>query len=358
MSRLAKEAAKFDNVEVPPDQRRQLNVLKLSLVLATPSDPKEAEELTKILARMDAMYGKGKCCGNPAKPDDCLNIDDITKIMAESRNETRAAARLGRLAHHLAADAEGLRAVRRAVEQGREGAGLRRHRRDVAGEVRHAAGRLHQGARPALGSGAAALSRAARLRARRSCTRSTATRCRPTVRLPAHLLGNIWAQDWSNVYSLVAPAVVRCGLLAHRHPEAAQDRARSTWCAPASASTRRSASSRCRRRSGSGRCSSGRRTARSSATPARGTSICESDVRIKMCIEQTAEDFTTIHHELGHNFYQRAYKDQPVHLPRQRQRRIPRSDRRHDRAVGHARVPGARSGCSTRRRTPRATSAC
>jgi peptidyl-dipeptidase A len=30
-----------------------------------------------------------------------------------------------------------------------------------------------------------------------------------------------------------------------------------------------------------------------------------------MCIEQTAEDFTTIHHELGHNFYQRAYKDQP-----------------------------------------------
>jgi peptidyl-dipeptidase A len=38
----------------------------------------------------------------------------------------------------------------------------------------------------------------------------------------------------------------------------------------------------------------------------------ESDVRIKMCIEQTAEDFTTIHHELGHNYYQRAYKDQPV----------------------------------------------
>ena len=38
----------------------------------------------------------------------------------------------------------------------------------------------------------------------------------------------------------------------------------------------------------------------------------EADVRIKMCIEQTAEDFTTIHHELGHNFYQRAYKEQPV----------------------------------------------
>src|SRR4029453_15847640 len=38
----------------------------------------------------------------------------------------------------------------------------------------------------------------------------------------------------------------------------------------------------------------------------------EHDIRIKMCIEQTAEDFTTIHHELGHNYYQRAYKIQPV----------------------------------------------
>ena len=38
----------------------------------------------------------------------------------------------------------------------------------------------------------------------------------------------------------------------------------------------------------------------------------EEDIRIKMCIDQTAEDFSTIHHELGHNFYQRAYKDQPV----------------------------------------------
>ena len=35
------------------------------------------------------------------------------------------------------------------------------------------------------------------------------------------------------------------------------------------------------------------------------------DLRVKMCIEQKADDFTTIHHELGHNFYQRAYATQP-----------------------------------------------
>jgi peptidyl-dipeptidase A len=37
----------------------------------------------------------------------------------------------------------------------------------------------------------------------------------------------------------------------------------------------------------------------------------ENDLRIKMCIQPTAEDFSTIHHELGHNFYQRAYNTKP-----------------------------------------------
>ena len=37
----------------------------------------------------------------------------------------------------------------------------------------------------------------------------------------------------------------------------------------------------------------------------------QDDLRLKMCIQRTGEDFRTIHHELGHNFYQRAYKNQP-----------------------------------------------
>jgi peptidyl-dipeptidase A len=35
------------------------------------------------------------------------------------------------------------------------------------------------------------------------------------------------------------------------------------------------------------------------------------DLRIKMCIRPIEEDFITIHHELGHNFYQRAYVNLP-----------------------------------------------
>ena len=77
------------------------------------------------------------------------------------------------------------------------------------------------------------------------------------------------------------------------------------------------------------------------------------DLRIKMCIDQTAEDFTTIHHELGHNFYPRAYAGQPPDLPRQRQRRLPRGDWRHHRALGHARVPG--EGRASSRQAPDAS---
>jgi peptidyl-dipeptidase A len=35
------------------------------------------------------------------------------------------------------------------------------------------------------------------------------------------------------------------------------------------------------------------------------------DLRVKMCIHIDADNFQTVHHELGHNYYQRAYKDQP-----------------------------------------------
>ena len=130
--------------------------------------------------------------------------------------------------------------------------------------------------------------------------------------IPAHLLGNIWAQDWSNIYPLVAPGRRRRRLLADRHPEAPQDERRSTWCAPASASTPRSDSSRCRKTFWE-RSLFVRPKDREVVCHASAWDIdYEEDVRIKMCIEPTAEDFTTIHHELGHNFYQRAYKDQPV----------------------------------------------
>ena len=128
--------------------------------------------------------------------------------------------------------------------------------------------------------------------------------------IPAHLLGNIWAQDWANVYKLVAPADADPGLRPDGDSEEARHQAArygalrrgffqvAGICAAAAdvlgaVAVREAARSRC-------------------GVPRQrlGYRYVE-DLRIKMCIDITEEDFTTIHHELGHNFYQRAYDKQP-----------------------------------------------
>ena len=61
-SRFAKEAVKFDAVTVPTPVRRQLMLLKSGLELAAPSDPKAAEELTRLAAKMEGDYGRARWC--------------------------------------------------------------------------------------------------------------------------------------------------------------------------------------------------------------------------------------------------------------------------------------------------------
>ncbi|HUD70484.1 MAG TPA: M2 family metallopeptidase, partial [Dongiaceae bacterium] len=128
--------------------------------------------------------------------------------------------------------------------------------------------------------------------------------------IPAHLLGNMWAQSWLNVYPLVAPPNADPGYdlttILRDHKLDARGMVRY----------------------GEGFFSSlGLEPMpptfwdRSLFTkPADRDVVChasawdvdnERDLRIKMCIEITDEDFDTIHHELGHNYYQRAYSGLP-----------------------------------------------
>ena len=62
MVELAKQATRFDNLRLPEDVARKLKLLKLSLTLATPADPKESAELTQIVSSLEGTYGKGKWC--------------------------------------------------------------------------------------------------------------------------------------------------------------------------------------------------------------------------------------------------------------------------------------------------------
>src|SRR5438128_12625917 len=49
---LAKKATRFDHLKMPADLARRFELLKLSLTLATPSNPAEAQELTQIVSQM------------------------------------------------------------------------------------------------------------------------------------------------------------------------------------------------------------------------------------------------------------------------------------------------------------------
>ena len=309
-SRFAREAVRFDKVDVPPDQRRQLNLLKVSLVLATPSDPKLAEELTTLVSSMRGTYGRGKWCPDVATPEGCLNIDDITKVLATSRNE-KEIRRAWEGWHTISPPIR--KDYGRFAELSNTGAkelgfadtgAMWRAKYDMAPDAfTTELDRLWDQVRPLY----LQLHAYVRMKLHQKYGASVPVK----GPLPAHLLGNIWAQDWSNIYDLVAPShadttfsltdmlkrrkmnaieMVRIGERFYTSvgfdPLPMTFWERSLFVRPKD---------------------------REVVCHASAWDIDnKSDLRIKMCIDQTAEDFATIHHELGHNFYQRAYQALPM----------------------------------------------
>jgi len=309
-ARFAKDAVKFDKVEVSTEQRRQLTLLKVGLVMATPADPKESEELTKTMARLESAYGKGKWCPDPNQADACKTIDDVTKVMATSRNEKELRAAWEGW-HTISPPMRGdyTRFVTLSNKGARElgfadtGAMWRAKYDMTPDEFMKELDRLWDQVRPLY----LKLHAYTRLKLREKYGDIVPA----NGPIPAHLLGNVWAQDWTNIYPLVAPPRADPGYsltdILKKRNMPPLDMVRvgerfysSLGFAPLPKTFwERSLFTRPRDRD--------------VVCHASAWDIdLEDDIRIKMCIEQTAEDFTTIHHELGHNYYQRAYKIQPV----------------------------------------------
>jgi peptidyl-dipeptidase A len=310
VARYAKEAAAYNDVQVPPDARRQLDLLKLSLVMVTPSDPGEATELTRIASGLRSTYGRGKWCADASKPQTCLNIDDITKVMAESRSEPELR-RVWEGWHTISPPMR--KDYARFVELSNKGAkelgfvdtgAMWRQKYDMpADDFTKELDRLWEQVRPLY----VKLHAYVRMKLRAKYGDAVPQ----DGPLPAHLLGNIWAQDWSNIYPLVAPANADTGYsltdILKRRKTSSTDMVKigerfytSLGFAPLPETFWK-------------RSLFVRPQDREVVCHASAWDIdAEDDVRIKMCIQPTEEDFNTIHHELGHNFYQRAYKSQPV----------------------------------------------
>jgi len=302
----AKDATKYESAKTDADTARKLKLLRLSLTLATPHDPDEAAEVTRIAAGMEGTYGKGKYCRSEGQ---CLDLEDITKIMATSRD-----------AKELLDVWTGWHAIARPmkkdyvryVELANKGArelgfadagAMWRSKYDMPPDAfAKELDRLWEQVRPLYVS----LHAYVRWKLREKYGDAVPA----NGPIPAHLLGNMWAQTWDNVYPLVAPKDADPGydltrILKGRKTDAV----------------------------GMVKYGEGFFTSlgfdplpktfweRSMLTkPKDREVVCHAsawdvdyvdDLRIKMCIDITAEDFTTVHHELGHNFYQRAYKAQP-----------------------------------------------
>lgn len=308
---FAVRAAAWNDVELPDDLRRQLDLIRTSLDMPAPRDPAPAAELSTLAATMNASYGAGSWCPDGADGDDCRDLEELSRVIAESRD-----------ADELLAAWTGWRTTsmpqreryRRFVELTNQGArelgfddtgSLWRSKYDMDPDAFEAElNRLWGQLRPLYEQ----LHCHVRARLNEKYGDDVVP---PTGPIPAHVLGNMWAQSWENVYELVAPETSAPGVdLTERLKAAGVDELEmvrigerfftSLGFEPLPQTF----------------------WDRSLFTkPADRDVVCHAsawvvdqvdDLRIKMCIEIDADNFRTIHHELGHNFYQRAYNGLPL----------------------------------------------
>jgi len=303
----AKDATRFEGLSLDAATARKLKLLKTSLTLATPKDPKQSEELTRITAGLEGTYGKGKYC--PSGPASCQDIEQLTKVMAESRDPKQLLdAWTGWHAISRPMRPDFARYVELANQGAKElgfqdnGAMWRAKYDMPPDDFAKELDRLWDQVRPLY------LSLHAYVRSRLHEKYGDLVPAGGPI--PAHLLGNLWAQDWSNIYPLVAPPSADPGydltaLLQKKNTDYKQmvkygeGFFLSLGFAPLPPTFwERSLFLK----------------------PPDRDVVCHAsawdidfanDVRLKMCIQVTGEDFLTVHHELGHNFYQRAYSQRP-----------------------------------------------
>jgi peptidyl-dipeptidase A len=307
---LAEGARRFEGLQMPADLARKFQLLKLSLTLPAPKDPAERDELTKKAAFLEGAYGKGKWCEDKNDPKTCKTLADAEPVLATSRNpEELKKVWLGWHSVSPAYKKDYVRYVELANKGAKEmgfkdvGAMWRANYDMTPEEFSAEMERLWQQVKPLYDS----LYVYTRTKLNERYGDAVVPKDGP---IPAHLLGNMWSQTWGNVYPLLAPPSGDPGydltsILRQRNTDAKglvkygenffvslgfEQLPPTFW-------------------------------ERSLFTkPQDREVVCHAsawdvdyqrDVRLKMCIQINDEDFSTVHHELGHNYYQMAYASQP-----------------------------------------------
>jgi peptidyl-dipeptidase A len=310
----ANEAARYARVAgLDAETARKLDMLRNSISLPAPNRPGAAEELNDIATRLGSAYGRGKGTlnGQPINGSDIEaemgNLErtpDELKEMWASWHDNVGAPMRGDYARMSALANEGAKELGFADYGAMWRSGYDMPPEQFAAETE----RMWQEVKP--------LYIALHTYVRRKLNEKYGDAVQPrTGPIRADLLGNMWAQEWGNIYPLVAPAgagdigydltdlIAKKNLDALGMVKVGEQFFSSLGFDPLPATF----------------------WERSQFTkPADREVVCHAsawnidnvdDLRIKMCIKPNAGDFVTIHHELGHNYYQRAYnKQDPLHL--------------------------------------------
>jgi peptidyl-dipeptidase A len=310
LSQATLQAARFDGVDADPDVKRMLLLLKVTQSLPAPADPAGRAELATIASKLEGLYGKGKWCGVDGKRP-CRDLGELEDVLAKSRSwDALLDAWSGW--HTISREMRPLFA--RLVELGNQGTremGMKdlgelwRAGYDMsAADFEADTDRLWAEVKPFYDQ----LHCYVRSELQKRYGKEKVPDHKP---IPAHLLGNMWAQEWGNLYADLEPfkgqpsqdvsaALVAQKWDATRMVKLGEAFFSSLGFAPLPESFwQRSQFVKPRDREV---------VCHASAWDV----TFAADLRIKMCIKPKEETLITIHHELGHNYYQRAYVELPL----------------------------------------------
>ncbi|MYN26288.1 M2 family metallopeptidase [Duganella levis] len=297
-------ARRFNGLKLPAESARKIMLLQQTLVFA---DPKEREQYAQLQAAMNGAYGKAKYCSTP---DNCMALGEMEKVLATSRDEAKlkemwvgwhaqSPSYKQKYTDYVALSNKG------AQQMGFADTGvIWRSQYDMPPEAFAAEmERLWQQVKPLYDS----LLTYTRYKLRATYGPDVVPLDGP---IPSHLFGNMWSQNWSNLYPLLKPTTGASSydltkVLEQRKTDAKQMTRYAEGFYTSLGMQKLPASF----------------WERSLLTKPRDRDVVchasawplneKDDVRIKMCITPTAEDFTVIHHELGHIYYFLAYTKQP-----------------------------------------------
>ena len=306
---FANEAKRYQGLDLPPDVARKMGLVRQGITLPAPSTDGAAGELARITTGLDSTYSQGTITfQGRAVPQNETEV-----LMRELRDPAELLEVWTRW-HEVAEPMRGEYA--RMVEIANEGA--RELGYDDVGAMWRSGYDMDPDAFAAevdrLWAQVKPLYVGLQCHAKYALHERYGDETVPLDQpIPAHLLGNMWAQNWSALYGdVIAPAAPDARGV---DVKALLDRAEYTPLEMV--------------RQGEGFFTSlgfepfpDTFYERSQITKPEGRDVVchasawnldsQDDIRIKMCTEVSAEDFVTVHHELGHNVYQRAYKGQPT----------------------------------------------